>query len=177
MPPQKRAPLEASQLLDYALKLLGARDYAEKELRARLGSRAAAEADVDGVVARLRELGFLDESRFALWKAEDAASRRMVGKRRIRQELEGREIDKDAIDRAMESAYEGREEAAMALAHLETRLSTFLREGALEEERTLRRVYGRLRRAGFRHADAVSALRVHSRLAARMDDLAPDDDE
>jgi regulatory protein len=177
MPPQKRPTLDASELLNYALKLLGSRDYAEKELRSRLSSRAAAEPDVDHVVARLRELGFLDESRFARVKAEDAASRRLVGRRRILLELEGREVESEVIERVVEEAYEGRDEAALALAHLETRLGSFLREGALEDERTLQRAYGRLRRAGFRHADVVTALRAHSRLAARMDEFAPDAEE
>jgi regulatory protein len=176
-PLSKRPPFTASELMDYALKLLGARDYAEKELRSRLSSRAAAETDIDHAVARLRELGFLDESRFARGKAEDAASRRLVGKRRILGELEGREVEKEVIERAVEDAYEGRDEAALALAHLETRLRNFLREGALEDEKTLQRAYGRLRRAGFRHADVVAALRMHSRLAARLDEFAPDDDE
>lgn len=176
-PISKRPALNAGELLNHALKLLGSRDYAEKELRTRLSSRAAVETDVDEVVARLRELGFLDESRFARGKAEDAASRRLVGKQRIALELESREVEREVIERVVEEAYEGRDETALALAHLETRLGSFLREGALEDERTLQRAYGRLRRAGFRHADVVTALRAHSRLAARMDEFAPDAEE
>lgn len=169
--------METDALLAYALKLLGGRDYAEKELRARLSARAEGAEAVDTVILRLRELGFLDERRYAAWKAEEALGRRIVGKRRLAQELAAREVEDEVIREAVETSYQGQDEAALALAHLEKKMGGLLREGGLEDERTLMRAYGRLRRAGFRHADAVAALRAHSRLADRMDEFASGDDE
>ncbi len=164
-------PLSHAELLERALKLLAARDYSEHELRARLEARAGSAGDVGDILARLRGLGFLDESRFAARKAADAATRRIVGKRRVIQELEARELDPAAIAQAVDTAYEGTDEAAMALAHLEKRLAPMLRQQGLEDPRTLQRAYGRLRRAGFSHASSVAALRAHSRLAADLDEF------
>lgn len=163
--------LPHAELLERALKLLAVRDYSEHELRARLEPREAAEGDVDQILTRLRDLGFLDESRFAARKATDAATRRLVGKRRVLQELEARELDPATISQAVERAYEGTDEAAMALAHLERHLAPMLREKRLEDPRGLQRAYGRLRRAGFSHASSVGALRAHSRLAASLDNF------
>ncbi|MDZ7637557.1 MAG: RecX family transcriptional regulator [Bryobacterales bacterium] len=176
VPPAAASPLDSARLLQRALKLLASRDYAEKELRAKLQPRAAAVEDLDGVLQRLRELGFLNESRFAERKAADAAVRRVVGRRRAEKELEERELDPATIARAVEVAYEGREESAMALEHLERRLSAMLSGNGLEEPGTLQRAYRKLRRAGFDHAACVVALRAHSRLAADLDEFAPDDE-
>ncbi|MCC7340086.1 MAG: regulatory protein RecX [Bryobacterales bacterium] len=179
MDADRPAPLEPptrADLLQRALKLLATRDYAELELRHRLSAHADSGSEVDGVLARLRELGFLDESRFAERKAVDAVSRRLVGKRRIASELEARELDPATIAQAVNAAYEGRDEAAMALAHLEKRLSSFLSDDKLEDPRALQRAYGKLRRAGFGHAASVTALRAHSRLAANLDEFTSGDE-
>lgn len=165
-----------ADLFQRALKLLAARDYAERELREKLAARAASAEDTDAVVARLRELGFLDESRFAERKAGDAAARRLVGKRRVMKELEAKELDPATIAQAVDAAYEGRDERDLALAHLERRLSAMLSGKGLEEPRTLHRAYGKLRRAGFGHAATVAALRAHSRLAEDLDEFASDDE-
>lgn len=168
--------LDRADLFQRALKLLATRDYAERELRARLEARARSEDDIDAVLARLRELGFLDESRFAERKAADAVTRRLVGKQRVAKELEARELDSSTIAQAINTAYEGRDETAMALAHLERKLSTTLTSNELEDPRALQRAYGRLRRAGFGHAASVAALRAHSQLAAEIDEFAGGDD-
>lgn len=169
-------PPDHDDLLEYALKLLAGRDYSEHELRARFERRSASIARTEDTLARLRDLGFLDESRYAARKATDAATRRIVGKRRVVRELEGRELDPDVISRAVESAYEGTDEPAMALAHLERHLGLLLRGSGLEDPRALQRAYRRLRSAGFGHASSVRALRAHSRLAENLDEFAGDDD-
>lgn len=174
--PSAKKPLNPAELLERALKLLAARDYAERELRERLAARAGSEEEMDAVVARLRELGFLNESRFAERKAADAAGRRLVGRQRVARELEARELDPSVVAQAVDTAYAGRDETAMALAHLERKLSAMLSGNGLEEPRTLQRAYGRLRRAGFGHSASVTALRAHSRLAADLDEFAAGED-
>lgn len=169
--------LDRDDLFQRALKLLATRDYAELELRAKLEPRASSADDVDAVLARLRELSFLDESRFAERKATEAAARRLVGKRLATRELESRALDAATIAKAVDAAYEGRDETSMARAHLERRLSAVLSSKGLEDPRALQRAYGRLRRAGFSHAATVAALRSHSRLAADLDEFAGGDDE
>lgn len=156
---------------------MASRDYAERELRDRLAPRAESESDIESVLAKLREAGYLNESRFAERKAADAIGRRVVGKRRLTHELRARELDESVISRAVGEAYSGVAEESLALQHLEKRLASLCSGDALEDPRTLKKAYGRLRRAGFDHPATVSALRKYSQLAATLDEFASADEE
>lgn len=171
------SPLGPPALLEKALRLLASRDYAERELRDRLAPRAASEADLDAVLAKVRDAGYLNETRFAERKAADAIGRRAVGKRRLTHELRARELDEGVISQVVGEAYESVGEESLALQHLEKRLSASCTGDALEDPRALKKAYGRLRRAGFSHATTVAALRKYSQLAASLDEFVSADDE
>ena len=57
--------LQPDQLLNLALRTLGGRAYSTGELREKLRKRAARAEDVDAVLAKLRQNGYLDDRRFA----------------------------------------------------------------------------------------------------------------
>ena len=57
--------LDAEALWGYALKVLGGRAYSSGELREKLRRRAARSGDVDDILARLKDHGYLDDRRFA----------------------------------------------------------------------------------------------------------------
>ncbi len=168
-------PLGREELLNKALRLLAQQDYARAEIEARLRLRAAAEADIEWVIAKLSESGFLDDARVAQRKALQAREQKLVGRRRAEDELRVRNIDESAITRGIGSAYEGVDEGELALKFLREKLRSFLEGERLEDLRHLQRAYGRLRRAGFAHAHAVAALRAHSRLAEGLDEFAGDE--
>jgi regulatory protein len=54
--------------LPYAVKLLAGRDKSEASLRAALDKKAYAAHDIDAAIARLKTLGYLNETRFAQTK-------------------------------------------------------------------------------------------------------------
>ena len=64
-----RKPLEYMELLDYAVKSLGAKMKSERDLRRRLSERVSPDesgpADLERVIAKLKELGYLSDARFA----------------------------------------------------------------------------------------------------------------
>ena len=168
-------PLSRNALLEKALRLLGRQDYALAELEGRLKPRASTEDDVAWVIGKLREAGFIDDSRVALRRAMSARELRLVGRRRAEQELRQRCLENSAISRGIEAAYRGVEEEELALRYLREKLPTYLRDDKLEDRKVLQRAYGRLRRAGFTHGDSIRALRNHSLLAGSLDEFAADE--
>lgn len=172
---QIRAPLTRDELLEKALRLLGNQDYARAEIEARLRTRARVEADVAWAMSKLSEAGFLDDARVAGRKARQAREHRLIGRKRAEEELRIRKLEESAIAAGIDSAYAGVDEGDLALQFLREKLAGFLRGEKLEDPKQLQRAYGRLRRAGFTHADSVSALRKHSRLAMNLDEFASDE--
>src|SRR5258708_36939073 len=63
--PKPRAKLAEDALFEYAVRSLANRACSSDELRFKLRQRAAKFSDIDPVIARLKELGYLDDKRFA----------------------------------------------------------------------------------------------------------------
>ena len=61
----KRKRLDAEGLWQYALKTLGSRAQSTGELREKLRQRAETASDVDEALSRLKDLGYLNDQRFA----------------------------------------------------------------------------------------------------------------
>lgn len=98
--------------LQYAFRALAQRALSEHELRARLHKRDVPDDEAERVVARLRELGYLDDA--ALAKA--ASEKRFLGTARIRFELKRRGVEREAVDEALAARDPQRErEEARAL--------------------------------------------------------------
>lgn len=131
-----------------ALTALSRRSYTEHELRQRLGRRFAPE-EIDPAVARLRELGYVDDAR---WAADFVETRRgRLGGRRLRQELARRGI----VPEHVEAATGDLDDAAAAVATAQRRLPALRR---LEPAQQRRRLYGYLQRRGFSHDATRQAL-------------------
>jgi len=78
--------------------MLAARDCSEHEIRARLA--ASDDAVLAGVIARLRDYGYLDDERFTRGLCERLA-RRGYGSERARAELANHGIDHERIEAAV----------------------------------------------------------------------------
>lgn len=124
-----------------ALYLLGLRDYACKELEQKLYT----EADPDtaaAVVERLRQVGLLDDERYAARLARSLSEVKHYPRRRIEQELHRRGISSVLAQDAV-SALEG-EDFQQALALLEKKYYN-----KLDDPDSRRRVTAALARRGF----------------------------
>ena len=86
--------------LDVATKVLARRDFSERALRERLERAGVDPAEADRVLARLREEGVLDESRFARNRAH-ALAERGKGDTAIRFDLEAQGLPGDLIKAAL----------------------------------------------------------------------------
>lgn len=124
-----------------ALYLLGLRDYACKELEQKLYTEASPEIAA-AVVERLRQVGLLDDRRYAARLARSLSESKHYPRRRIEQELRRRGIDPLTAQSAAEEV-DG-EDYEQALALLQKKYYN-----KLNDPDSRRRVTAALARRGF----------------------------
>ena len=124
-----------------ALYLLGLRDYACKELEQKLYTEAPPETAA-AVVERLRQVGLLDDRRYAARLARSLSEGKHYPRRRIEQELRRRGIDSLTAQSAAEEV-DG-EDYEQALALLQKKYYN-----KLNDPDSRRRVIAALARRGF----------------------------
>jgi regulatory protein len=139
---EARAAGERALAMSRALHFLGYRARSEKELRDRLRRYGYGEETVEGVVGRLKELGYLDDEEFARLAAREKARR--YGPRKVLGELRKSGVDAELAQDVVDEEFAGRselEEASSAAAR------RYNRGGSNAAE--ARRVYGFLMRRGY----------------------------
>lgn len=144
-----------------ALRLLARRPHAVAEIRRALARKFKNEAEIDAAIARLRELGYLDDRKFARQYALYLARQRGFGRERIRRELKSRLVDYRAIDEALDEAFEEVPERDRLERALEKKLRT------VRLPLTRRKFYAlaqSLVRLGFRSDDIMSVMRSRTEL-------------
>ena len=106
-----------SRCFDKACELLSRRSHFRAELERKLGDRGFDAGAVREALARLAELGYLDDAACARSLAAGPLSRRGYGPLRMRAELERRGAPAEAAAAAVERVYaDGEEEAARQVA-------------------------------------------------------------
>jgi len=132
--------------LKTAFRLLGQRAHAEGELRRKLLARGCPRDEVERSVARLRELGYLDDAAFA--RELVARRERTRGSRMIAAELAARGVTREVAEAAVAAVdHDAAVAAARALAS---------RSPAVDR----RRLAERLTRRGFAEDVVREALDV-----------------
>jgi len=139
------------QLYTSALRALMRRAHSIHEMREYLERRAEDKEHVSAVVARLRELNYLDDARFALDYARQHAQSRRQGRFRIARELRTRGVPDRHIEAALDSIFAETDESALVRARLKRHLAHT--RGAIDQ-RKLASLYRNLLRAGF-SADVI----------------------
>jgi regulatory protein len=124
-----------------AFNLLGYRARSETEVRERLGCYGYVEETVEGVILRLKELGYLDDEEFARLKAREKA--RKYGPRRVSAELRQSGVGEDLARGVVEEEFAGRSEVG------EARSAAARRYNGRGSDAEARRVYGFLVRRGY----------------------------
>ncbi|MBF0270843.1 MAG: regulatory protein RecX [Magnetococcales bacterium] len=130
-----------------ALRWLARRSYGEQELAWRLKSQGATEAQINGVLARCRELGYLNDSAFAASRVRVRLERGW-GEGRIRAELRSLGLDAALVTQALREAGEESDSVSRAKEALRRHYGA---EGVWEPSdfRERRRRYAFLARRGF----------------------------
>ena len=138
---------DGQRALALAVRLLARRDHSTAELAQKLAARGFSPAAAAAVIARLQELGYLDDRRFAeRWALAAAESGRGYGPR-LRLELTRRGIAPEIVAEVMARvALEHDEESALA-SLMTRRFPDF--DPAQASDRELRRTIAYLQRRGF----------------------------
>ncbi len=86
------------KLFDRVLNLFSYRLRSEWEVRDYLRRKAADEAQAQQVIARLKDLGYVDDQRFAAAWVESRRYGKPISQRKLRSELSTKRIDQAIID-------------------------------------------------------------------------------
>ena len=166
----KRKPklLDQEQLTNYAVRALGGRAHSAGELREKLSRRAASAADIDVVLAKHREFGYLDDQRFAENFATARLENQGFGKMRVLRELRQRRVAPKLAEQATEQTFQDTNETDLIEAFLKRKYRGKQLGPFLAEEKNLAAAFRRLRYAGF---SAGAAIRVLKRYANRAEEL------
>jgi regulatory protein len=162
--------LNANGLMTYAAQALSARALTISELREKLKRRAAESADVDEVLARLKESGYLNDQRFAesyaSWRRDDGG----FGKTRVMRDLMARRVAPAVAKQAAEAAYKETDEIVMIEKFLARKYRGKDLAALLKEEKHLASAYRKLRTSGFSTSNSVRVLKRYAEHAELLED-------
>ena len=109
---------DESSLYDYAVAALGRRMHSVAELKRKMRMRCESEEIIDRVIARLKDQKYLSDSSYAASYSAFRRDNERFGPRRVVTDLKVKGVHRDVIDKAVEEAYSGVDEAALARAFL-----------------------------------------------------------
>lgn len=149
--------MTSSNAFTAALRLLKTRERSEKELAGRLQRKGFAAEAVNAAIERCRELGYVDDGRFASGRARQLlASGRAVGPR-LRRELHNAGVAEEVVEQALAELNEDYSEAELLVELLQRRYPAFDYQQA--DDREKRRVVNYFLRRGFALATVMDQLK------------------
>jgi regulatory protein len=146
----------ASDAYELALDALGRKERGTAELASWLRARDVSEEDLEAAIARLTELGELDDARFASRYAEDKRQLAGWGSERIRDALLARGISPEDIEAALNHD--------SGPVQVERAAELLIRRGRpLDSDAARASALGFLTRKGYSYEIAHEAIRARSR--------------
>ena len=130
-----------------ALRILAARPRTEIQLRERLMSKPRANRRlVDDCISRLKEMGYLDDGRFAESYSSHRLSVRPVGRARLARELALKKVDRKTIDRVLDEVFDDSPEEELIDQAIQKRIRI---HGRPADRGDAKRMFDHLARLGF----------------------------
>jgi|SRR5215472_941688 len=169
----KRKPklFQEAELLNYAVRALGSRAHSTGELREKLRRRAERAEDIDVVLAKLKELGYLDDRRFAESYAASRLENQGLGKMRVLRDLRQRRVAPKLAEQVTEKTYQETNETELIEDFLKRRYRGKQLGEFLSVEKNLAAAYRRLRYAGFRAGPSIRVLKQYAKQAEELEGL------
>lgn len=161
-----------SDPLTAALRMLARRPYSVAELRRALERKFPQAGPVREALTRLRELGYLDDRKFAEQYAYSLAQNRAFGPHRVRRELKAKLVNYKYIEPAVGQAFQ------------ETPARELLEQALAKKLRTLRLPLTRARfhslcrsllRLGFNADDIIRTVRSRTELRPVAEEVEASD--
>jgi len=160
---KKREPLGEAELLEYAVGVLARKMRTVRDLRRLMRARAeegeAGERSMDRVVARLKELKYLSDTRFAEDYARLRKENEKFGRRRVEQGLVQKGVHRDLVAATLEKTYGDVDEVGLAREYVARKRMKKPSGDREQVKKESARVMGRLARAGFSAGAIFKVLR------------------
>lgn len=175
-----RAPkkLDSVKLLDYALRALSGRAHSLGELREKLKRRAESDQDIDQVMLKLKESGYLNDRLFAEGFASSRLANAGLGRMRVLSDLRQRRVAPKLAEQVVEQTFRETDETQLVEAWLQRKFRGKSLGALLSDQKTLATVFRRLRYAGFSAAVSIRVLKRYAREAEELEELdLPEPDE
>jgi regulatory protein len=166
--------MNTEQLEAYAAKTLHARALSIGELKERLRQRAEDPADIDPILSKFKQYGFLNDRKFADSVAASRLENQGLGKARVVRELRQRRVAPTVAQQSVDAAFQGVDEIGLIEAYLARKFRSVKLFDYLADEKHLASAYRKLRYAGF---GSGNAIRVLKRYAERAEELESIEDE
>lgn len=154
-----RQAVDSTAVYDRACDLLAVRSRSARELEQRLRRTGVEDVHIDSAIARLLELGLLNDETYARQVARAKLTGAGASRRRIQQELFKRGVARDVADEAIAETF--RDEVVDETQIVEGVARKKLRSlGGLDDDTRRRRLYAFLARRGYDGEAIRKALRV-----------------
>jgi regulatory protein len=147
---------EQARALEAALVFLAYRPRSEREVRDRLQRKEFPEPIVEGVIARLCKLGYVDDEAFARYWVEQRQTHRPRGSRLLRLELQRKGVARDTTVEVLDQLEQEDDPVAAACRAAEKKASSLR---LTDEREFLQKVGQFLLRRGFDYETARTAAR------------------
>ena len=158
---KKREPVGEAGLFEYAVGVLARKMRTVRDLRRLMRNRAeegeAGERAMDAVCVRLKELGYLSDTRFAADYTRLRKENEKFGRRRVQQDLMQKGVHKELIATTLATAYDEVDEVGLAREYVARK--RMKKPSGVNAQKETARVMGRLMRAGFSSGAIYKVLR------------------
>jgi len=161
--------LDEKSLWEYASRVLSQRAHSAGQIRQKLLKRAQSAADLEAVLAKLREYEMVDDRRFSEAFAAARLQNEGFGRYRILNDLRRKRVSAAVAESAVNRAFTGTDEQQLIERYLTRKYRNVDLTQFLKEEKNLASAYRRLRTAGFSSGSAVAALKRYSQ---RVEDFS-----
>ena len=168
---RKPKQLDAQGLLNYAAQLLGTHALSSSEVRVKLKLRAENPEDIEPAITKLKDLGYLNDTKFAASYANWRRDNQGFGKMRVMRDLMTRRVASAVAEKAVGEAFQGADEVTMIEAYLERKYRGRNLGVLLGEEKQLASAFRRLRTAGFSTGNSIRVLKRYAAQAEELESL------
>ena len=143
----ERSPEPSQEVMKAALNILAIRSCSEGQLRDRLRAKGCAEAGlIDDCIRKLKELGYVNDDRFAQGYANYRVGLKPLGRARLARELAARKVSRNSIDGALDVVFGEVPEETLIDRAISRRIRT---HGRPADRAAEKRMFGHLARLGF----------------------------
>ncbi len=158
------------KVMERALKLLSFKPRSVTELRERLREKEwAEESAVERVIARLQELGYLNDEQFAASYANARLTVKPLGRTRLRRDLQRKKLSPQTVENALTDAYTEHSEEELIDRAVAKRVRL---KGTPQTPEAAKKLFDYLLRRGFSFDLVRRKVREASRNADLTEDIA-----